>query len=357
LENQWKIFAIAGISIAIIGVSLSSIYAQQSYTNQDFGNWLTFLIDNEIIQVPKINALQVLNIELEGQKDDLIKENSNLKIQLEGFLIPPPSPTPKTTQPNTIDFDCVQEFEQYGSFPKIDANYNREKGLIFGELQFWDDRHTSIPISADAYYCLYRGDSEPDENNKKILLSEGRLDIAEENFRTFGNAFSGEIFYHNYQFDVGDLQRDSYVWEDGKNYTLPSTFYHLEIKGIVRGAFEFSNSINIFEQEGVISADKLPKEGLSDVTCSKSELPKTIVEVMGNYTNGPTYQDMIVLEVILSSETGISYHSSKDYGITDIGSYETQEFSKYFYGWEENWKPFDSCKVEVSCNKDCSYFD
>jgi len=109
LKGQWKIPVIVVISILVFSVSLVSISAQGKYdipawvkgvagfwaedkiTDNDFGEGLSFLINQGIIIVPEMESLKQKVTELEDKISDLEKENAILKG--EGIVITPPQPT------------------------------------------------------------------------------------------------------------------------------------------------------------------------------------------------------------------------------------------------------------------------
>jgi len=120
------------ISIAIIGVSFVTISAQQEYvipswvkvvagfwaqdeiSDTDFGEGLSFMIDQGIIQVPKIqsleneiNRLETENKNLKGNLAFLEIENSELKSK-QGTVISSPTPIPVPSDPT--------EFNPYNSW-------------------------------------------------------------------------------------------------------------------------------------------------------------------------------------------------------------------------------------------------
>jgi len=102
LKGQWKIPVIVVISILVFSVSLVSISAQGKYdipawvkgvagfwaedkiTDDDFGEGLSFLINQGIIKIPEIELLK-------QKVSDLEKENAILRG--EGIIVTQPEPT------------------------------------------------------------------------------------------------------------------------------------------------------------------------------------------------------------------------------------------------------------------------
>lgn len=109
--------AFAAIAAAvIITISVTTISAQQSYnipswfkgvagfwaedkiSDQEFGEGISFLINEEIIQIPEMESLK-------QQVEQLEDENLQLKIQLGGFVAPPQVPTPAPEPISSINIE------------------------------------------------------------------------------------------------------------------------------------------------------------------------------------------------------------------------------------------------------------
>jgi uncharacterized protein YjbI with pentapeptide repeats len=103
-----KILIISVLAVVLLSISVASISAQSKYdipawvkgvagfwsegkiSNDEFGDGLSFLIDNDIIKVPKIKELQDENTKL---KNDIVKlQSENTKLQ-SGNTQPTQNPT------------------------------------------------------------------------------------------------------------------------------------------------------------------------------------------------------------------------------------------------------------------------
>lgn len=99
---------------------VAGFWAEDKISDNDFGEGLTFLIENEIIQVPKVQELQSQVDQLKSENKNLKQnianlenENSNLKFQI-NELKSTPSPSspstytePKTTPQNTLNYPKI----------------------------------------------------------------------------------------------------------------------------------------------------------------------------------------------------------------------------------------------------------
>ena len=115
-----KVLIISVLAIVLLSVTVTSISAQSKYdipawvkgvagfwsegkiTNDEFGDGLSFLIDNDIIKVPKIKQLESENSKL---KNDIIKlQYENTKLQSGNTQNTAPSGNTQPTQnPTMID--------------------------------------------------------------------------------------------------------------------------------------------------------------------------------------------------------------------------------------------------------------
>lgn len=111
-KNMKKITFFTIIALLLVSVSITTVYAQNQYeipswvkgvagfwaegkiSDADFGEGLAFLIDNEIIKVPKIQDLQ-------NKISQLQYENANLRSQL-NLSIPDDILGPEDCTPNQV---------------------------------------------------------------------------------------------------------------------------------------------------------------------------------------------------------------------------------------------------------------
>ncbi len=142
-----KILIISVLAVVLLSVSVASISAQSKYaipgwvkgvagfwsegkiTDDEFGDGLSFLIDNNIIKVPKIKELESENTKL---KNDIVKlQSENTKLQ-SGNTQPTQNPTTDadtqpTQNPTMTDADRCSALPK----PNIDLHGCNLSGLDF----------------------------------------------------------------------------------------------------------------------------------------------------------------------------------------------------------------------------------
>lgn len=142
-----KVLIISVLAVVLLSVSVASISAQSKYdipawvkgvagfwsegkiSNDEFGDGLSFLIDNNIIKVPKIKELESENAKLKNDIVKLQSENTKLK---SGNTRPTQNPTTDadtrpTQNPTMTDADRCSALPK----PKIDLHGCGLSGLDF----------------------------------------------------------------------------------------------------------------------------------------------------------------------------------------------------------------------------------
>jgi len=136
------------VSVIVATISATTIYAQQNYeipawvkgvagfwaedkiSDNDFGEGLSFLIENEIIQVPKIQSLkneivqlQSENKNLKGDIAFLENENTDLRRQVVDLNKPIQNSPSQSYEPKTT------EQKSSLSYPKITKRYDGDEAV------------------------------------------------------------------------------------------------------------------------------------------------------------------------------------------------------------------------------------
>lgn len=147
-----KIIVISILAIILLSVSFTSISAQSKYdipswikgvagfwsegkiTDEDFGDALSFLIDNDIITIPKIKQLQDENTRLQSENTKLKTENTKF-----GFDIAPKKIT-SVIEPSTSvtvkgsEFSGVTCHRDSSSYVMIDGKFTNNDDKYYAEI-------------------------------------------------------------------------------------------------------------------------------------------------------------------------------------------------------------------------------
>ncbi len=195
-----KVLLFAIISALIVSVSITSISAQSQYnipswvkgiagfwaedkiTDNEFGEGLSFLIDNEIIKVPKIQELQNKITQLEDENTELRK--------MKGIPRPEPTPEPEPTptktsinvQTDDSNYDEGDTIVVSGSVSTIIGNTPIIVHL-FSEGNLVD--LAQITVAQDGTFTktfLAEGTSWKEHGDYLVRISYGEGNIAETKF-------------------------------------------------------------------------------------------------------------------------------------------------------------------------------
>ena len=246
------------LAVVVIGVSVTaflSISAQQNYdipawvkgvagfwaedkiSDQEFGEGLSFLIDNEIIKIPKIQSLQneITRLESEnknfrGDMEFLEKENAQLEndvSRLEGKL---------------LYSEIIATQEQYT--PVINAEKNGEVRIYFKPIPTFAYELTSVEVAT-----TYRGsflqsliDEVPhfanvNGVNLKVTDDQSKAHIIVAWVKEFGTDRIGEAVYKQF-LNVGLGMTDCMAdWQPFNKETVRRIVWHE-----IGHAFSFSHS-------------------------------------------------------------------------------------------------------------------
>jgi len=91
-----------------------------------------------------------------------------------------------------IAFMPAQNIEQAQSISVFDFNYCPNQNKIVGEMWFFRDELTTIPVQATINYEI---------NNLDDLIEEGRIKISPKNFRNW-NLLGNEMYAYDFEIPV-----------------------------------------------------------------------------------------------------------------------------------------------------------
>jgi len=91
-----------------------------------------------------------------------------------------------------IAFMPTQNIEQAQSISVFDMNYCPNQNKIVGEMWFFHDELTTIPVRATINYEI---------NNLDDLIEDGRIKISLENFENW-NLLGNEMYAYNFEIPV-----------------------------------------------------------------------------------------------------------------------------------------------------------
>jgi len=91
-----------------------------------------------------------------------------------------------------IAFMPTQNIEQAQSISVFDMNYCPNQNKIVGEMWFFHDELTTIPVRATINYEI---------NNLDDLIEDGRIKISPENFENW-NLLGNEMYAYNFEIPV-----------------------------------------------------------------------------------------------------------------------------------------------------------
>jgi len=121
-----------------------------------------------------------------------------------------------------IAFMQTQSIEQVQSISVFDFNYCPNQNKIVGEMWFFRDELTTIPVQATINYEI---------NNLDDLIEEGRIKISPENFRNW-KLFGNEMYAYDFEIPVQSNVTDknlifTVMLDDGSNLVYEDTIKHL----------------------------------------------------------------------------------------------------------------------------------